>query len=193
VADETGVPLSFTVHDLRVTLLDVAPTVWRRLRVPSAISLSVLHAVLQIAFGWEDRHLHEWRVGDVTYGPANEEAWGDDLADESAALLGELAPADSVLHYDYDLGDRWEHLVEVLSVDAYDGGVVPVALLEGARAAPPEDCGGPGGYEHVIDALADPADEEHDAMVAWLGDSFDPRTLDIPAVNHRLEALWRAW
>lgn len=187
----TSSPLAFTVHELRVTLLDVRPPVWRRLRVPSALPLSTLHLVLQVAFGWDNCHLHEWRVGDRTYGPPDEEEWGEELDDESAAVLGEVAPLDGVLRYDYDFGDGWEHLVEVVSVEPYDATVPPVAVLDGARSGPPEDSGGPLGYEHLLDAFADPADEEHDDAVEWLGEGFDPDELDLAAVNRRLEGLWR--
>ncbi|MHB1931328.1 MAG: plasmid pRiA4b ORF-3 family protein, partial [Acidimicrobiales bacterium] len=123
-----GTP-ALTVHELRVTLLDVSPPVWRRLRVPSAVTLSALHAILQVALGWEDRHLHEWRVGERTFGLPDEERWGEDLEDESAAVLGDVAPTDTVLHYDYDFGDGWEHLVEVLDVVPYDASQPPVAVL----------------------------------------------------------------
>jgi hypothetical protein len=190
-AERQARTLSLTVHELRVTLLDVSPTVWREVRVPSALPLSTVHAVLQIALGWEDRHLHEWRVGDVIYGLSDEDSWGEDLADESSALLAEVAPADSVLRYDYDFGDGWEHLVEVLAVVPYDADVPPVACLGGARACPPEDCGGPSGYEHVLDALRDPDDAEHDEVVEWLGDHFDPAEWDRTSTNNRLEELWR--
>jgi hypothetical protein len=184
--------LALTVHEMRVTLLDVTPSVWRQIRVPSALPLSTVHAVIQIAFGWEDRHLHEWRIGDATYGFSDEDSWGEDLADESFAVLGEVAPIDSMLHYDYDFGDGWEHLVEVTAVLPYAGQVVPVACLGGARACPPEDCGGPFGYEHLLDALRDPDDAEHEEVVEWLGDHFDPAEFDLASVNNRLEHLWRS-
>lgn len=182
---------ALTVHELRVTLLDVTPPVWRLLRVPSALPLSTVHGIVQIALGWENRHLHEWRVGGVVYGLPDEDSWGEDLADESAALLADVAPADTVLHYDYDFGDGWEHLVEVVAVVPYSAEVPPVACLAGARACPPEDCGGPIGYEHLLDALADPDDPEHEAVVAELGDRWDPAEFDLAAVNRQLEALWR--
>ena len=102
-----GPNLGLSVHVLRVTLLDVSPLVWRLLRVPSAVRLSALHAVLQVAMGWEDRHLHQWRVGDDVYASADEEDWGEDLVDEATAVLGEIAGVDSVFRYDYDLGDGW--------------------------------------------------------------------------------------
>ena len=180
-----------TVHLLKVTLLDVSPPVWRLVRVPSVISLSVLHGVIQLTMGWEDLHLHEWRFGERTFGSDEEEDWGEELEDESAFELGDLAPADTAFHYDYDLGEGWEHLVEVVEVEPYRATVPPLEVLDGARSAPPEDCGGPHGYEHLIDALNDPADPEHDDVVAWLGDRFDPDEFDIHAVNRRLEPLWR--
>jgi hypothetical protein len=183
--------VGLTVHELRVTLLDVSPPVWRRLRVPSALPLSTLHTVLQVAFGWEDRHLHEWQVGGVTFGSPLEEDWGEGLADESKAVLGELAGPDSILRYLYDFGDGWEHLVEVLAVERYDARVPPLAVLGGARSGPPEDCGGPPGYEHLLDALGDPADPEHHDMVEWVGDRFDPEDFDQAALSRGLEGLWR--
>jgi len=184
--------LSLTVHELRVTLLDVSPPIWRLIRVPSALPLSTVHAVVQIAFGWEDRHLHEWRAGDVTYGLSDEDSWGEDLADESTAILGEVAPLDSILRYDYDFGDGWEHVVEVMAVKPYDANVPPVAVLAGARAAPPEDSGGPPGYEHLVDALRDPDDVEHEEMVELFGDAWDPEHFDADQVNRQLEHLWRS-
>ncbi len=183
--------LGLSVHELRVTLLDVSPPVWRRLRVPSAITLSALHRVLQVALGWQDAHLHEWRIGERTFGLSDEPSWGEELEDESSAILGDLAPPDSVVHYDYDFGDGWEHLVEVVAVKAFDPGEPPIAVLDGARAAPPEDCGGPSGYEHLLDALADEDDPEHEELIASFGDSFDPGHFDLQAVNRHLEGMWR--
>ena len=186
-----GGGLRLTVHLLRVTLLDVTPPVWRLIRVPSAVSLAVLHAIVQVAMGWEDRHLHEWRIGDATYA-GGEESWGDEAADERSVLLGDIAPADTVLRYDYDLSDGWEHVVEVMTIEPYDGTVAPLEVLDGDRAAPPEDCGGPSGYEHLLDALSDPDDPEHDDLVETVGDRFDPEYFDRQQVNRVLETLWRS-
>lgn len=182
---------TLTVHTLRISLLDVTPKVWRLLRVPSAITLAVLHGVFQVALGWENYHLHEWRVGDLTFGPPDEEDWGDPLGDESSMTLTDVAPLDSSLIYAYDMGDGWEHLVEVVSIDPYEGTVRPVEVLDGARAVPPEDCGGPSGYEHLLDALADPDDPEHDELLAWVGDTLDPERFDRREINFQLEGLWR--
>ena len=181
-------PSQLTVHNLRVTLLDVAPPVWRLVRVPSVVPLSALHSILQVAFGWDDLHLHEFRIDDVYFGPDPEE---DDVEDESDVTLADIAPVDSSFRYDYDLGDGWEHLVEVLSVERYDATVPPVAVLDGARAAPPEDSGGPSGYEHLLDALANPDDLDHEDAVTAYGDTLDPEAFDRDLINRRLEAFWR--
>jgi len=181
-----------TVHHLRVTLLDVSPPIWRELRVPSLITLQVLHAVIQIAMGWEDRHLHEWRVGDTTFVADEEEDWGEHATGESTITLADAGPADGSFTYLYDLGDGWEHLVEVLSITAYDPTEVPLACLAGARAGPPEDIGGPPGYEHLLDALSDSADAEHEEVVELYGDGWAPDDLDLDRVDERLEELWRA-
>lgn len=180
-----------TVHELRITLLDVSPKVWRQFRVPSPVDLGTLHRVVQIIMGWQDRHLHQWIVAERTFGSPEEENWGDELEDESAHLLADLAPADSSLRYDYDLSDGWEHLIEVLAIETYRGQEAPLVCLSGERACPPEDSGGPAGYEHLLDAWADPDDQEHDEVRAWLGDAFDPDEFDVQAVNAQLEPMWR--
>jgi hypothetical protein len=147
--------------------------------------------VLQEALGWENRHLHEWTLGDEVYGPSDEEDWGDEVLDEQDTVLATLAGPDSAFRYTYDLGDAWEHLVEVVAVQRYDGTVPPVEVIDGARSAPPEDCGGPQGYEHLLDALADPDDEEHEEAVDVYGSWWDPDHFDRAGANQRLEDLWR--
>ena len=65
--------------------------------------------------------------------------------------------------------------------------------IGGEGACPPEDCGGPPGYEHLRKILANPDDEEHGEMVTWMGlehaCEFDPAAFDIEAVNRRLVAV----
>lgn len=177
----TNDPSRLTVHELKVTLLDVMPPIWRLIRVPSLIPLSALHSILQVALGWEDRHLHEWRVGDDYY----------DDEDDNEVILADVAPPDSVLRYEYDMGDSWEHLIEVVAVKPYDATVPPIAVLDGARAAPPEDCGGTRGYADLLAALENPSDLDHDDFVMAYGDVLDPEVFDRGLINRRLEAFWR--
>jgi hypothetical protein len=178
------------VHQIVVTLAEVAdPPVWRRLLIPAAMPLSRLHDVIQTAMGWQDRHLHSFTDGSRSYGfPDSELAF----TDERSVRLGDLDINRGAIRYTYDFGDDWEHVIviEALTV-AEPGGRYP-RCIDGEGACPPEDCGGPPGYERLREILADAGDEEHEDMVMWMGlehaSEFDPAAFDIERVNRRLGA-----
>lgn len=180
-------PLRFgDVLELRVTLRHIEPPIWRSLLVPADVPLSVLHEVLQCAFGWKDCHLHELRVGELRFGIAD----GEDqmfLVDERAAPLGAVARVGATLLYVYDFGDDWEHEIAVERV--VPRGDQTLRCVGGARACPPEDCGGPHGYAHMLEVLANPKDEEHADMKRWAPRGFDPERFDMAAVNKKLAAI----
>ena len=140
------------VHQVVVTLCEVDdPPVWRRLLVPSAISLDRLHDVLQAAMGWQNSHLHSFTDGHRTYGHPDPELG---FRDERSVRLGDLDT--DRLGYTYDFGDGWEHEIVVDAVvDAEAGGRYP-CCLDGGGACPPEDCGGPPGYPQLRTVLATP-------------------------------------
>lgn len=179
------------VHQIIVTLAEVAdPPVWRRLLIPAAMPLSRLHDVIQVAMGWRDCHLHCFTDGPRTYGHADPEL---EFTDERSVRFGDLDLGDGGLGYTYDFGDGWEHDIVVESVGAAREGERYPRCIGGEGACPPEDCGGSPGYEHLRVVLADPGDEEHDDMLAWLGldhaAEFDPAAFDVEAVNRRLVAV----
>jgi Plasmid pRiA4b ORF-3-like protein len=179
------------VHQITVTLAEVAdPPVWRRLLIPAAMPLSGLHDVIQTAMGWQDRHPHSFTDGSRGYGfPDLELAF----IDERSVRLGDLAINRCAIRYTYDFGDDWEHVIviEALTV-AEPGGRYP-RCIDGEGACPPEDCGEPPSYERLREILADAGDEEHDAMVMWMGlehtSEFDPAAFDIERVNRELGAV----
>jgi hypothetical protein len=158
---------------LRVTLRDVSPDVVRVIDVPATSTLPELHDLLQAALGWTDSHLHQFVAGDRTYGIADPD-WGDELHEDEAGVKLRELPTRFV--YLYDLGDYWEHDVEVLgSGDDRPG------CVEGEGGCPPEDCGGTGGYEELLAVLADPDDERHAEMREWAGElpKFDLAAADV--------------
>ena len=176
------------VYQIKVTLLGVKPAVWRRLLVPSRLTLARLHEVLQIAMGWTDSHLHAFRVGDVTYSAPDLD--GDlDFEPEQKARVGQVLPGEKAkLLYEYDFGDGWEHEVVVEKVLPPDAALAP-RCLEGRRACPPDDCGGVGGYQHLLRVLANPQHEDHEEMQEWVGEAFDPTWFDLEDVNEVLGHL----
>jgi Plasmid pRiA4b ORF-3-like protein len=185
-----GAPLpGEPVLQVKVTLADVEdPVVWRRVLIPAAIRLDRLHDVIQVAMGWQNYHLHAFWVGDVTYGTDPEDELG--YRDETKVRLGDVADAGDRIGYQYDFGDDWEHelLIEART-EAEAGRTYPVCL-EGGGACPPEDCGGSPGYEQLKEILADPSDEEYEAMKIWaesqLRGEFDPARFDLATANTRL-------
>ena len=188
-----------TTHLLKITIAHVRPPIWRRLAVPSGTDLATLHAALQFAFGWEDKHLHEFKVSDARYGVPHPD--DEELLDEAEVTLADALPRKtSRLEYVYDLGDCWIHNVSVEHIEeaSPSGGsrsmrprrsATAVSCLDGARAAPPEDCGGPAGYAELLEALADESHPRHGEMRDWVGADFDPERFSLADINRRLAAL----
>jgi pRiA4b ORF-3-like protein len=95
-----------TIYQLKVTLRGIRPPIWRRLRVPGAVTLARLHDVLQEAFGWTNSHLHQFRAGREAFGVPDRDGWGGpEVIDERRVGLDQVADAKSRLIYEYDFGD----------------------------------------------------------------------------------------
>jgi hypothetical protein len=171
---------------LKVTLRGIRPAIWRRVEVPADLSLFDLHRVLQAAMGWTDSHLHQFVHRGVYYGPPDRE-FGMEVVSERRTRLDELLekPKDRLI-YEYDFGDGWEHDVVLEAAGAPQPDARYPRVVDGKRACPPEDVGGPGGYAEFLEALADPAHEEHEHMLAWVGGRFDPEHFDLLVANDRV-------
>lgn len=173
------------VYTLVVTLEGIEPPIWRRLRVSSDLTLAQLHDVLQIAMGWTNSHLHQFHIGDERYATPTP---FDDDDDEGASDDRKTRLRDVTAKrwaYEYDFGDGWEHSIVVEESDAE---TLPVAALcvAGARACPPEDCGGVGGYEELLEVLADPAHEQYKELREWTPEDFDAEAFDLALTNQFL-------
>lgn len=106
---------------------------------------------------------------------------------EATARLHEVVPAaGDKLAYTYDFGDDWRH---VLLVEELLAPQSVAACLAGRGACPPEDCGGPWGYEELLTILADPQHPEHQERLDWVGGPLDPKAFDVAAANKALTML----
>lgn len=183
------------VYQLEVTLHEIQPPIWRRVLVPSSLTLAQLHDVLQIVMGWTDSHLHRFIINGQEFGrPDYEERFENDdpLRDERRRRLAPLLPVvPAAFLYEYDYGDSWLHVIVVEWLQVASPDVHYPACVAGARACPPEDVGGVGGYEELLGVLADPEHEEHAAMRMWAGADFDPEAFDVEAVNQALRIFRR--
>jgi hypothetical protein len=178
------------IFQLKVTLKEVRPAVWRRLQVSADITFARLHRILQDALGWTNSHLHQFDVRGVQIGMPDEDAH-EPIIDERRVRLRELAQVRSRIVYTYDFGDGWTHEILVEKVlPAETGGGYP-RCIAGKRACPPEDCGGPWGYARLLEALGDPEHDEHEQLKEWIGGSFDPDAFDLTATNALLHPVRR--
>jgi hypothetical protein len=181
------------VFQVRISLTHITPSIWRRVLVPQEIVLPRLHAVAQVVMGWTDSHLHRFRVGDVHLAEPSVEDYEPLPLDYRKIAFNQIARyRGSTCIYEYDFGDGWEHLIEVEDELPIETMTSPLPqCIGGERACPPEDCGGPHGYEEFVAAIRDPCHEEHEQCQEWAGDNFDPEAFDLDLVNRRLARLVR--
>jgi hypothetical protein len=182
------------IYQIKVTLLGTDPPIWRRLLVPADLTLEQLHDILQLAMGWEDCHMHEFRIGQQRFGPdPMEQAIGGPrtASERIARLFSVLGRVGAKAVYTYDFGDSWEHQVAVEKRLAPEPGRAYPACLAGERHGPPEDCGGLPGFYNLLEAISDPQHEQHEELLHWLGDGFDPEAFSVEEVNRRLTPLQR--
>nr|MDO8117188.1 plasmid pRiA4b ORF-3 family protein [Candidatus Sigynarchaeota archaeon] len=143
------------VLQLKITLKDIKPPVWRRVLIKDGDTFEQLHAAIQDSFGWADYHLHEFsfksgsRRRDRTIicqdcEDVDVNHW--DYKERSVQLRDFLPTETMKMQYTYDFGDNWEHLIvleRILPVDpAFD---YPVCIKSKGEC-PEEDSGGPYGW-----------------------------------------------
>ena len=183
------------VYQFRIVLAEVSPTIWRRIQVPESYSFWDLHVALQDSMGWLDCHLHEFQIPpNVRIGIPDEDFSGDTklLAGWDTPVKDYVHEVGSVIEYMYDFGDDWHHLIELEGLLVADDSRSYPLCLDGARACPPEDCGGAHGYERLLKIISDPKDEQHDELLEWLGDGFDPERFSPSDVDfHDPAVRWK--
>ena len=110
--------------------------------------------------GWENAHLHQFTIDGVSYRERTAED-PKEVRDERDVRLEELARSKKRFVYEYDFGDGWEHeiVVERVNRDAID---TVATCVDGSRACPLEDSGGPFGYMRIQRILANPTHREHE-------------------------------
>jgi Plasmid pRiA4b ORF-3-like protein len=180
------------VLELKVTLSQVEPPVWRRVQVPESYTFWDLHVAIQDAMGWQDCHLHMFRVVNPKTGQPeligipDEDAFEDDpvtLPGWDLPIAPYFKKAGASAAYEYDFGDDWQHEIVVEDIIPRAPRAKYPRCVAGARCCPPEDCGGVGGYEELLEVLRDPAHEEHASIVEWLGGNYEPDAFDAKKVR----------
>jgi hypothetical protein len=187
--------VSDAILRLKIVLADTEPPIWRRVEVSAEMTLKELHGVIQAAMGWDDDHLYQFHVGRETIaGPGmGGGGWGAPRAiGASRVHLGDLAARGvKRFTYIYDMGDSWEHKLQIEKMLPADPAASYPRLVDGALCCPPEDVGGIPGFYAFLDAIDDPKHPDHDDRIEWYGGVFDPNEIDIDRIRkdlHRIAA-----
>ena len=149
--------------------------------MPDSITLKQLHKVIQSSMGWSDRHQHEFIIADTRYG--NPELGSREMFPERSLRLGKCLGSLKTFSYVYDFGDFWEFTLQVENVLPLEAVEHFPACIDGARAAPPEDVGGPPGYLDFLEAMANPMHPGHADAIKWYGGKFEPEQFVIPVTS----------
>jgi hypothetical protein len=179
-------------YQFKITLLDIMPAIWRRIQVPDC-PLADLHEYIQAAFGWRNYHMHQFDIDGERYGPPapDDMDFGLEMIDETGVTLGKLIPKSgrkSRWIYEYDFGDGWRHEILFEGFPPADPKAKYPQCVEGARACPPEDCGGPWGYADYLAAIGDPQHERHEELLEWRG-PCDPEAFDAKAATKAMRKV----
>ncbi len=177
------------IYQLDVRLADIEPPIWRRIIVPGQVTLFALHQMLQVVMGWENSHLHQFIVGSVFYGepdPEDEMEMKDDRRVRLHTIASEKGKS---FLYEYDFGDSWQHVITVEDIWPWTEDSLAPRCLDGARACPPKDSGGVGGYQQLVEALRDRRHPEHKTLRQWAGKHYDTELFSVQTVNSALAML----
>ena len=178
------------VFQLKVTLRGIRPPIWRRVLVPSDLTLLQLHDVLQVLMGWTDSHLHQFEVAGNFYGTPDPELEVERKNERKVRLNEVLHHPKDRMAYEYDFGDSWEHELVLEKIVPRVPKVRYPVVTGGKRACPPEDVGGVWGYGHFLEAVSDSQHPDHEDMVEWSGEGFDPDAFDVGAANRAFHGGW---
>ena len=177
------------IYQLKVTLRDSKPPIWRRIQVPADITLHRLHLILQVVMGWGNYHLYGFRIKGRDFGEPDTEddIFNLNLVNSHRTKLNKVLTKEKTQFiYDYDFGDSWEHRIVLEKILPVDPDKPYPVCIKGKRACPPEDCGGIWGYYDLLEIMKNPNHKEYAEMMDWVGGEFDTEEFDIEEINRLL-------
>ena len=175
------------VYELTIKLTNTNPLVWRKVLAHEFIELNELHLLIQMVMGWEDRHLFSFTINEKSY--TNEESANEmNQLVSDGVMLCEVLGDSKKFSYTYDFGDGWKHELEITKELEHDSKMNYPVCIGGENACPPEDCGGPYGFEELKKIIAGKNSKEKGELLTWLGGFYSPTTFDPNFVNKHF--LW---
>ncbi len=183
------------ILQLKITLKDTKPPIWRRVLVDRNSTFAQLHYIIQIAMGWNNSHLYEFSIERKRIGIPNEELddfdlGGGKLLDAGTEKIENIINSKKIkFGYEYDFGDGWSHLIEVEKFLPKDDKISYPICLDGKLNCPPEDCGGVHGFYDLLEILGDEENPDREDALEWIGGNYNPDQFDMKMVNADLKSL----
>ncbi len=178
--------------ELDIELMNIEPTIVRKIKVPLWITLDELHPIIQGAMGWYDTHLHMYQIDDQKYEiPEDGINSEDGYKNELEVSLTSVCSEGSEFFYIYDLGDDWWHKITVKKMITKSEGMIPAwpICIDGQRACPPEDSGGIYEYPELLEKLNNKKHPDHNQAVEWAG-NFEAEVFSVSQANALISALF---
>uniref|UniRef100_T1JLE0 histone acetyltransferase n=1 Tax=Strigamia maritima TaxID=126957 RepID=T1JLE0_STRMM len=178
------------IFQFKISILGISPPIWRRIQIKSQNSFGDMHEVIQSSMGWFDSHMHQFivkhptkKIKQVIGVPKKSMAAGPILSEDKTRICEYFSPTCKLGRYLYDFGDAWDHKIFLEKMWHDDGCGQYPRCIAGQRACPPEDSGGPHGYQELLDIIDNPHHELYNVKIEWLeeiyGDEkFDPEKFD---------------
>jgi len=179
-------------YQLKISLKDAKPPIWRRFLVDSSVTLPNFHEAIQIVMGWTDSHMHQFIAENRYYGVPDPDFGFAEILDENKYRLNQLLKKEKEsINYEYDFGDGRVHKLTLEKILPFDHRVPLPLCIKAKGACPPEDVGGVWGYYDFLETLDDPDHPEHEEYKEWVGEDFDPAAYDIKEANALLKEYCR--
>lgn len=137
--------------------------------------------------GWTNSHLHNFKIHDRTYSLPNKDSELDEIDYRKVKLDKLIKNEGEKFYYIYDFGDNWWHEIELEKILPFDSNIKYPLCIYGQRSCPPEDCGGTGSYERLLEIIKNPNHEEYENMKNWLPVDFDPEYFNKDKINELLQ------
>ncbi|MEO7524417.1 MAG: plasmid pRiA4b ORF-3 family protein [Ferruginibacter sp.] len=178
---------------IKIILNRTNPLIWRELLVPRDITFYKLHHTIQIAMGWTNSHLFEfkiegYRIGEI-YENLEEQDESHIVNAKETKLITLIDKEGEEFKYEYDFGDGWDHSIILEKYESLKSTQQLPFCKSGALKCPPEDCGGITGLYDFLSILLDKRHPDHRATKVWAGGKFDPAEFDIVKVNKQLKNI----
>ncbi|MFW6254618.1 MAG: plasmid pRiA4b ORF-3 family protein [Chitinivibrionales bacterium] len=183
--------MSETVYQIRIHLCAIEPAIWRRIQIPSSYNFWDLHVAIQDAMGWEDRHLHQFRIPvdnskAIMVGVPFQQGIGggaEVIAGWKVPVSEYLVDPGATIVYRYDFSAGWKHTVTLEAVLPEERFHTYPRCTDGERACPPEKVMGVAGYYRFLESLKRPQKRMSLVLQERIVPDYDPEAFDPAAVR----------